>query len=114
MSKVFIVAAKRTALGCFGGTLAGVDAATLGATAIAGALTAANLDAANVDEVIVGNVISAGQGMGPGRQAAIKAGIPASVPAYGLNMICGSGMKTIVDAASHIKAGDAVFNFNFV
>ena len=107
MSKVFIVAAKRTALGSFGGTLAGVDAATLGATAIAGALTAANLDAANVDEVIVGNVISAGQGMGPGRQAAIKAGIPASVPAYGLNMICGSGMKTIMDAASHIKAGDA-------
>lgn len=107
MGKVFIVAAKRTALGSFGGTLAGVDAATLGATAISGALVAANLDAANVDEVIVGNVISAGQGMGPGRQAAIKAGIPASVPAYGLNMICGSGMKTIMDGASHIKAGDA-------
>lgn len=107
MSKVFIVAAKRTALGSFGGALAGVDVATLGATAIAGALAAAKLDANHVDEVIVGNVIGAGQGMGPGRQAAIKAGIPASVPAYGLNMICGSGMKTIMDGASHIKAGDA-------
>jgi len=107
MNKVFIVAAKRTALGSFGGALAGVDVATLGATAIAGALAAAKLDVNNVDEVIVGNVIGAGQGMGPARQAAIKAGIPTSVPAYGLNMICGSGMKTIMNAASHIKAGDA-------
>jgi len=107
MNKVFIVAAKRTALGSFGGTLAGVDVVTLGATAIAGALAAAKLDVNYVDEVIVGNVIGAGQGMGPARQAAIKAGLPASVPAYGLNMICGSGMKTIMDGASHIKAGDA-------
>lgn len=107
MSKVFIVAAKRTALGSFGGSLAGVDAATLGATAIKGALTAAGVAPEQVDEVIVGNVITAGQGMGPGRQAAMQAGIPASVPAYTLNMICGSGMKTIMDGAAHIKAGDA-------
>lgn len=107
MSKVFIVAAKRTALGSFGGSLAGVDAATLGATAIKGALAAAKVDPEQVDEVIVGNVISAGQGMGPGRQAAMQAGIPAAVPAYTLNMICGSGMKTIMDGAAHIKAGDA-------
>lgn len=107
MSKVFIVAAKRTALGSFGGSLAGVDAATLGATAISGAISAANINPEHIDEVIVGNVISAGQGMGPGRQAAMQAGIPADVPAYTLNMICGSGMKTIMDAASHIKAGDA-------
>ena len=107
MSKVFIVAAKRTALGSFGGSLAGVDAATLGATAIKGALAAAKVNPEHVDEVIVGNVISAGQGMGPGRQAAMQAGIPASVPAYTLNMICGSGMKTIMDGAAHIKAGDA-------
>jgi acetyl-CoA C-acetyltransferase len=64
MSKVFIVAAKRTALGSFGGSLAGVDAATLGATAIKGALTAAGVAPEQVDEVIVGNVITAGQGMG--------------------------------------------------
>lgn len=107
MSKVFIVAAKRTALGSFGGSLAGVDAATLGATAIKDALAAAKVNPEHVDEVIVGNVISAGQGMGPGRQAAMQAGIPASVPAYTLNMICGSGMKTIMDGAAHIKAGDA-------
>lgn len=107
MSKVFIVAAKRTALGSFGGSLAGVDAATLGATAIKGVLTAASVAPEQVDEVIVGNVISAGQGMGPGRQAAMQAGIPAGVPAYTLNMICGSGMKTIMDGAAHIKAGDA-------
>ncbi len=107
MSKVFLVAAKRTALGTFGGSLAGVDAATLGATAIKGALAAGGIAPDSVDEVIVGNVISAGQGMGPGRQAAIKAGIPADVPAYTVNMICGSGMKTIMDGAAHIKAGDA-------
>ncbi|CAG23690.1 putative acetyl-CoA acetyltransferase [Photobacterium profundum SS9] len=66
-----------------------------------------NIPVEAIDEVVVGNVIGAGQGMGPGRQAAIFAGIPNEVPAYSLNMVCGSGMKAVMDAAAHIKAGDA-------
>lgn len=107
MKKVYIVAAKRTALGSFGGTLSSVPAPELGAHAIRAALKQANVSPENLDEVIVGNVLSAGQGMGPGRQAAKFADIPDSVPAYTLNMICGSGMKTVMEAAVRIKAGDA-------
>lgn len=107
MTKVFIVAAKRTPLGSFNGALKSVSAANLAAVAIKAALKEANVDPANLDEVILGNVIGAGQGMGPGRQAALYADIPQEVPAYSLNMVCGSGMKAVMDAASHIKAGDA-------
>jgi len=107
MKRVFIVGAKRTALGSFGGSLAGVPASELGGTAIAAALLQSNLAPQKVDEVIVGNVLGAGQGMGPGRQAAMFADIPQEVPAYTLNMICGSGMKTVMEAASKIKSGDA-------
>ncbi|GAB2645540.1 acetyl-CoA C-acetyltransferase [Vibrio panuliri] len=107
MRKVYIVAAKRTALGSFGGSLASTPAAELGGHAIAAALAQANIAPNLLDEVIVGNVLSAGQGMGPGRQAAKLAGVPDSVPAFTLNMICGSGMKTVMEAASKIKAGDA-------
>ncbi|WP_320144354.1 acetyl-CoA C-acetyltransferase [uncultured Cohaesibacter sp.] len=107
MTKVFIVGAKRTAMGSFLGSLSSVPAARLGAAAIASALDQAKVNPALLDEVIVGNVLGANQGMGPGRQAAIYAGIPETVPAYTVNMICGSGMKTIMEAASHIKAGDA-------
>ncbi len=107
MTKVYIVAAKRTAVGSFCGALKDVSAAELGAVAIKAVLEEAKLDPAKLDEVILGNVVSAGQGMGPGRQAAIKAGVPAEVPAYTVNMICGSGMKVVMDAAAHIKAGDA-------
>ena len=107
MNKIYLVAAKRTAIGSFGGALKSVPAATLAAQAVKGALADANVRADIVDELIMGNVISAGQGMGPGRQAAIEAGIPATVPAYTVNMICGSGMKVVMDAAAHIKAGDA-------
>ncbi|UYI50299.1 acetyl-CoA C-acetyltransferase [Vibrio natriegens] len=107
MEKVYIVAAKRTAIGAFGGSLKNTSAGNLAAVAIKGALEAANLGSDKIDEVIVGNVVSAGQGMGVGRQAAIFAGIPESVPAYGVNMVCGSGMKTVMDAVSHIRSGDA-------
>lgn len=107
MEKVFIVAAKRTAIGSFGGTLKNISAGDLAATAIKGALDSTPISVEDIDEVIVGNVVSANQGMGIGRQASIKAGIPAEVPAYTLNMVCGSGMKTLMDAASHIKAGEA-------
>ena len=107
MTKVFIVAAKRTPIGSFNGALKTVSAAQLAAVAIKGAMAQGNIPVEAIDEVVVGNVISAGQGMGPGRQAAIFAGIPNEVPAYSLNMVCGSGMKAVMDAAAHIKAGDA-------
>ena len=107
MEKVFIVAAKRTPIGAFGGSLKNTSAGDLAAVAIKGALEAASLSGEKVDEVIVGNVIAAGQGMGVGRQAALFAGIPESVPAYGVNMVCGSGMKTVMDGVSHIRSGDA-------
>lgn len=107
MEPIYIVAAKRTPIGSFNGALSSVSAPTLGAAAIKGAISQCHIDPTLIDEVIVGNVLSAGIGMGPGRQAAIQAGIPETVPAYTLNMICGSGMKTVMDAASHIKAGDA-------
>ncbi|WP_407833828.1 acetyl-CoA C-acetyltransferase [Vibrio rotiferianus] len=107
MEKVFIVAAKRTPIGAFGGSLKNTSAGDLAAVAIKGALEAASLSGEKVDEVIVGNVIAAGQGMGVGRQAALFAGIPDSVPAYGVNMVCGSGMKTVMDGVSHIRSGEA-------
>ena len=107
MEPIYIVAAKRTPIGSFNGALSSIPAPTLGAAAIRGAISQCHIDPTFIDEVIVGNVLSAGIGMGPGRQAAIQAGIPETVPAYTLNMICGSGMKTVMDAASHIKAGDA-------
>ncbi|WP_182010707.1 acetyl-CoA C-acetyltransferase [Vibrio sp. B1FLJ16] len=107
MEKVYIVAAKRTPIGAFGGSLKDTPAGELAAVAIKGALQSANLDGEKIDEVIVGNVVSAGQGMGVGRQAALYAGIPESVPAYGVNMVCGSGMKTVMDAVTHIRSGDA-------
>ena len=107
MEPIYIVAAKRTPIGSFNGALSSVSAPTLGAAVIKGAISQCHIDPTLIDEVIVGNVLSAGIGMGPGRQAAIQAGVPETVPAYTLNMICGSGMKTVMDAASHIKAGDA-------
>lgn len=107
MEPIYIIAAKRTPIGSFNGALSSVSAPTLGAAAIKGAISQCHIDPTLIDEVIVGNVLSAGIGMGPGRQASIQAGIPDTVPAYTLNMICGSGMKTVMDAASHIKAGDA-------
>jgi acetyl-CoA C-acetyltransferase len=107
MSKVFIVAAKRTAVGKFSGTIAGVSAAELGSIVIKNILEETKIDPAKIDEVIVGNILSAGQKQGVARQIAIKAGIPQEVPAYGLNMICGSGMKTIINAFTSIKAGEA-------
>ncbi|RQW64579.1 acetyl-CoA C-acetyltransferase [Vibrio viridaestus] len=107
MEKVFIVAAKRTPIGSFGGSLKGTSAGNLGAAAIKGALDSAQIKPEIIDEVIMGNVVGAGQGMGVARQASIYAGVPDSVPAYGVNMICGSGMKSVMDGVAHIKAGDA-------
>ncbi|NOI67173.1 acetyl-CoA C-acetyltransferase [Vibrio sp. 99-8-1] len=107
MQRVFIVAAKRTPIGSFNGSLASLSSVELGAHAVNATLMQANIDPEAIDEVIVGNVLTGGSGMGPGRQVSINAGIPNTVPAYTINMICGSGMKAIMDAASHIRAGDA-------
>ncbi|MDM8161005.1 acetyl-CoA C-acetyltransferase [Labilibaculum sp. K2S] len=107
MSKVYIVAAKRTAIGKFLGALTPVKAADLAATVIKNIIEETGVDAAKIDEVVVGNILMAGQGQGIARQASIKAGIPQEVPAYGINMICGSGMKTINLAYANIKAGEA-------
>lgn len=107
MEKVFIVAAKRTALGSFGGSLKNVPAGELGACPIRALLDETKLNGEQIDEVIMGNVIGAGQGMNIGRQNALNAGLPVTVPAYTVNMVCGSGMKAVMDGISHIRSGDA-------
>ena len=105
MSKVYIVAAKRTAVGSMLGSLKTLTASQMGAKVVEQLLADTKLDPKNVDEVIVGNVLSALLGQGIGRQVAIKAGIPDSVPAYSINMVCGSGMKAVINAYHSIKAG---------
>ena len=107
MHKVFIVAAKRTAVGKFGGAISGVPAADLAAVVIKNIIAETGINPADIDEVVVGNILSAGQKQGVARQAAIKGGVPQEVPAYGINMICGSGMKAILNAYANIKAGEA-------
>ncbi|MBF9018149.1 MULTISPECIES: acetyl-CoA C-acetyltransferase [unclassified Oceanispirochaeta] len=106
MEKVYIVAARRTALGSFGGAFKGTPAPELGAAAIRAALEDCAIDPAKIDEVFVGNVLQGAQGMGPGRQASIAAGIPDTVPAHTMNMICCSGMKTVMLGAQSIRVGD--------
>lgn len=105
MSKVYICAAKRTAIGSMLGTLKNVHPAELGAVVVKSLLEETKLDPHNVDEVICGNVLSAGRGQGVGRQVAIKAGVPEEVPAYSINMVCGSGMKAVINAYTSIRAG---------
>lgn len=107
MRKAVIVGAVRTAIGSFGGALAGVTAAELGAIVIKEALKRANVNPADVNEVIMGNVLQAGLGQNPARQAAIKAGIPAEVPSTTINKVCGSGLKTVALAAQSVMLGDA-------
>lgn len=106
MSKTYILGSARTAIGKFGGSLAGIQAHTLGSIAVRAAVERAGIDPAEVDEVILGNVLMAGQGQGPGRQAALGAGIPESVPAWAINQLCGSGLKTVCLAATAIAAGE--------
>jgi acetyl-CoA C-acetyltransferase len=101
-----IVSAARTPVGKFQGTLVGFSASDLGAVAIRAAIERAGVDPASVDEVLMGNVVLAGQGQAPARQAAIKAGLPGSVGATTVNKICGSGLKTVMLAAAMIAASD--------
>jgi acetyl-CoA C-acetyltransferase len=101
-----IVSAARTPVGKFQGTLTPLSASDLGAVAIRAAVERAGLDPASIDEVLMGNVVQAGQGQAPARQAAIKAGLPATVGATTVNKICGSGLKTVMLAAAMIAVGD--------
>lgn len=107
MREVVIVSAARTALGSFGGSLASVPAVELGAVAIRAALSRGGVDAGMVEEVVMGNVLQAGLGQNPARQAAVKAGIPVEIPAWTVNKVCGSGLKAVAEAALAIRAGEA-------
>ena len=104
--EVVIVSAARTPIGRFQGTLSNVPASDLGAVAIKAAVERAGIDPGSINEVLMGNVVQAGQGQAPGRQAAIKAGLPPTVGATTVNKICGSGLKTVMLAAAMIGAGD--------
>lgn len=106
-TEVVIVSAVRTAIGSFNGSLKNVSAPELGAIAIKGALEKAGIKPEQVDEVILGNVLQAGLGQNPARQAAIKAGLPVSVSAMTINKVCGSGLKAVHLATQAILAGDA-------
>jgi acetyl-CoA C-acetyltransferase len=107
MKEVVIVSVARTPIGSFMGSLSSVPATKLGAIAIKGALTKINLSPEMVDEVYMGNVVSAGLGQAPARQAAIYAGLPDTVPCTTVNKVCASGMKAIMLAAQSIALGDA-------
>lgn len=107
MQDVVIVAATRTAVGSFQGSLAGIPAVDLGAAVIRQLLAQTGIDPAQVDEVIMGQVLTAGAGQNPARQAAIKAGLPHAVPAMTLNKVCGSGLKALHLGAQAIRCGDA-------
>jgi len=107
MQDVVIVAATRTAIGSFQGSLASVSAVDLGAAVIRRLLEQTGLDGAQVDEVIMGQVLTAGAGQNPARQSAIKAGLPHAVPAMTLNKVCGSGLKALHLGAQAIRCGDA-------
>jgi len=104
---VVIVSAARTPVGSFNGSLSSVPAHTLGEVAIRAALDRAHVPPADVDEVIMGQVLTAGEGQNPARQAAIAAGIPIEATAWGLNQVCGSGLRAVAVGAQQIKAGDA-------
>lgn len=105
MEKVYIVGAKRTAIGSFQGSLASVSAAELGTVVAKEVLSQAGIKPESVDEVIFGNALPAGQGQGVARQIAIQAGLPDTIPASGVNMVCGSGLKSVMNGFASIKAG---------
>lgn len=104
---IVIVAAGRTGVGNFGGTISGIPAAELGAKVIAGLLERSGIPPEQVDEVILGQVLTAGTGQNPARQAAVKAGLPHSVPAMTINKVCGSGLKAVHLAMQAVACGDA-------
>ncbi|MDX6749558.1 acetyl-CoA C-acetyltransferase [Geminicoccaceae bacterium 1502E] len=107
MTDVVIVSAARTPIGSFNGALSGVPAHYLGETAIRSALERAKVEAGEVSEVIMGQILTAAQGQNPARQASINAGVPVEVPAYGVNILCGSGLKSVALGCQAIQSGDS-------
>ncbi|MCL2675337.1 MAG: acetyl-CoA C-acetyltransferase [Firmicutes bacterium] len=107
MKKVFLIDAQRTAVGNFLGALKSLNAAKLGSAVVRKILERNNLNGEVIDEVIAGNILSAGQGQGVARQISVGAGIPVEVPAYSVNMLCGSGLKAVALAAGAIQNGEA-------
>src|SRR5207253_8343164 len=106
MSEAFIVASVRTPIGRFGGVLRDLSPVDLGAHAMRAALERAGVDGADLDLYIMGNILRAGHGQLIPRQAAIKAGIPQEIDGYAVNMVCSSGMMSVISAATAIKAGE--------
>ncbi len=104
---VVIVAGARTPVGSFNGTLSGLPASQLGSVALQAAMARAKVEAPEVEEVILGQILTAGQGQNPARQASIGAGIPVESPAWGVNQLCGSGLRAVALGAQQIQAGDA-------
>ena len=107
MRQAVILSAARTAIGSFQGTLSSLSATQLGSVAIKEAITRSGVEPAKIDDVIMGNVVSAGLGQAPARQAAIHAGVPVEVPAMTINKVCGSSLKAVALATQSIKLGDA-------
>ena len=107
MKDLYVVSCCRTAVGSFGGSLKDTPATDLGAIVVKEALARANVKPEQVDEVMFGCILTAAQGQNPARQVAIKAGVPFSVPAYTVGMVCGSGMKSVIGAGRAIRSGDA-------
>ena len=107
MRDVYVISSCRTAVGSFGGSLKDVPAAELGSIVIAEALKRGNVKGEWLDEVMFGNVLSAAQGQNVARQCMVKAGVPLKVPAYTVSMVCGSGLKSVIEGARAIQCGDA-------
>ena len=107
MTNVVIVAAGRTAVGSFNGAFANTPAHELGAAVIEGVIARAGIDKAEVEEAILGQVLTAGQGQNPARQAAIRAGLAKESSAWGINQVCGSGLRAVALGAQHVTLGDA-------
>src|ERR1700737_2673302 len=107
MTEIVIAAAARTPVGAFNGGLSSVPAHYLGQVAIAEAIKRAGIGAAEVSEVIMGQILTAGEGQNPARQAAIGAGIPVEVTAFGVNQLCGSGLRTVALGFQAIRNGDS-------
>jgi acetyl-CoA C-acetyltransferase len=107
MSEVVIVSAARTAIGSFNGALSTLPAHDLGKVILQAVMERAKVEAGEVSEVMLGQILTAGQGQNPARQASVNAGLPVDVPAYGVNMLCGSGQKTVAMAYQAVRSGDS-------
>ena len=107
MTDVVIASAARTAVGSFSGSFANIPAHELGTTVLEAVVSRAGIDKSEVSETILGQVLTAGQGQNPARQAHVNAGLPVEAAAWGINQVCGSGLRAVALAAQHVKLGDA-------